>query len=121
MMAKLPIVLVEDDPMIREGLQDFLEAEGYAVIAAENGREGLEAIRARNGKCFVLLDLQMPVMTGEQLLEALANEPTAAIRNAPVLVLSARAEPLTGHSIVDFMRKPINLDRLLEHVRSTCG
>lgn len=116
-----PIVVVEDDPMIRESLQEFLELEGYRVQVAENGRIGLELIRQLGGECMVLLDLQMPEMTGEEMLDALARERTSAVRDVPVLVLSARAEGLRHERILGFLRKPIDLDQLLRWIVEKAG
>jgi CheY-like chemotaxis protein len=74
----------------------------------------LEVIRGLHGACLVLLDLQMPVMTGEQLLEALKSEPSA-VRNVPVVVISARNEPPQSR-VQAFLRKPIDIEKLLEIV-----
>lgn len=119
-MNRLPIVVIEDDGMIREGLQELLELEGYEVYTAENGRRGLEQIRALNGHCFVLLDLQMPVMSGEELLESLHADPNEEIRKVPVVVLTARAASFTHERIVGFIKKPVDIDELLT-VIETCG
>lgn len=119
-MAARPVVVVEDDEAIRENLQEFLESEGYRVRTASNGKEGLAVIRELKGSCLVLLDLQMPVMTGEQLLDALQQEGDPAIRATPVLVLTARTEGLSRPDIVGLIRKPIDLDPLLAQVETYC-
>jgi CheY-like chemotaxis protein len=110
------ILIVEDDETIRESLQEFLLAEGFNVRTAVNGREGLTLIREMDGKCLVLLDLQMPVLTGEQLLDMLQHDPDLRFSNVPVLVMTARAEPLR-RPIEGFIRKPIDLDFLLKELQ----
>lgn len=112
-MPAKPIVVVEDDRAIRETLHELLEGEGYAVKTAANGKEALEAIRGLRGRCLVLLDLQMPVMTGEQLLDSLAGDPDPEVRGAGVLVLTARDEGLRGKGLLGILRKPIELEELL--------
>ena len=54
MKAGRTVILIEDDPMIREGLKDFLESEGFDIAVAENGKIGLEKIKAQSGPCLVL-------------------------------------------------------------------
>src|SRR5215510_12878619 len=55
------ILLVDDDPMVRESLHDLLVAEGYFVIPAENGQQAVDLVN-RSPVDLVLLDLNMPVM-----------------------------------------------------------
>src|ERR1700682_3707878 len=99
-MSAKPILVVEDDRPIRETLRELLEGEGYAVTTAANGKEALESIRALRGRCLVLLDLQMPVMTGEELLDSLARDPDPAVRAVDILVLTARVEGLLRKEVL---------------------
>ena len=119
--ARKPLLVVEDDPTIRENLQELLHDEGYTVRTAPNGKAALESLREHGDCGLVLLDLQMPVMTGEQLLDALAHEQNPAVRDVPVLVLTARAEGLQRVGIVGLIKKPIDIDHLLREVRRHCG
>ena len=57
------VLVVEDDPDVRSALNDLLEAEGYEVETASNGKEALERL-AEHRPGLVLLDLMMPVMSG---------------------------------------------------------
>ncbi len=114
-MKNRPIVVVEDDNAIRESLEELLLAEGYEVRTARHGREGLDLILAFGGKCLVLLDLQMPVMNGEQLLDTLAADSSPQIRATPVIVLTARGEPLR-RTVAGFIKKPLNIDELLQTI-----
>lgn len=116
---KLPILVVEDDLFIRENLQEFLESVGFQVYAAINGREGLEQIRKLGGECIVLLDLQMPVMSGEQMMEALKAEPEPAVRGVRIVVLTARGEPVRVKT-AGSLKKPVELDELLAEMLKQC-
>lgn len=115
-MTTKPVLVVEDDELIRENLRDILELEGFRVETAENGKKGLERIKALDGNCLVLLDLQMPVMTGEELLQVLRAETNAALRATPIIVITARGTPPPGLK-VPFLHKPIDLDLLLTLVK----
>src|SRR5688500_15806012 len=65
------VLVVEDDPQIREVIAEVLTDEGYAVQTAENGREALQRLH-ESRPCVMLLDLMMPIMDGWQLLGQLA-------------------------------------------------
>ena len=116
------ILIVEDEPSIRETLRALLELEGYPVYAAENGKEGLRLLREIPRPCLVLLDLLMPVMNGMEFLEAKSHEDTIAA--IPVCVVSGVAErpalpPISQFS--QFIKKPIEFDGLLKFIRQYCG
>lgn len=117
------ILLVEDDPDIRGALAELLEAEGYEVLAAANGRRALELLeRTRGQACLVLLDLVMPVMSGTEFLAV--KERAAAIAPIPVVLVSAStegAEHTAREHGVPLVRKPIRIDLLLSLVEEYCG
>ena len=113
------ILIVEDEPSIRETLRALLELEGYPVYAAENGKEGLRLLREIPRPCLVLLDLLMPVMNGMEFLEAKNHED--AIAAIPVCVVSGVAERPALPAISQFIKKPIDFDGLLKFVRQYCG
>ena len=108
------IVLIEDDDGIRETMAALLEDEGYHVVQAANGEEGLARLREACDPCLVLLDLWMPVMNGWQLLEALQED--EALRAVPVVVISAAGDLPPPDGAAAFLRKPIRLETLLESV-----
>ena len=62
-MPAKPVLVVDDDPDIRESLCALLQGEGYATITAENGAEAVAQMQEHQ-PCFVILDLMMPVMDG---------------------------------------------------------
>ena len=120
-MALSTILIIEDDADIRDSLREALQSEGFTVHTSTNGAEALDAIEDGLRPRLVLLDLLMPVMNGWHFLQALGQ-------NIPILVLSAyitgaktMAEAAAIRRPIGFMRKPINLDQLLEVVRSQCG
>jgi CheY-like chemotaxis protein len=110
------IVLIEDDDGIRETMAALLTDEGFTVVQAPNGADGLTQLRANLDACLVLLDLWMPVMNGWQMLERMrADPPLAAI---PVVVISAAGDLKPPAGAAAFLRKPIRLETLLETVEA---
>ena len=111
-------MLVDDDADIRAAFADVLSAEGYAIASAEHGRDALDQLSSSPLPDLILLDLMMPVMNGKDFLAAIATEPTLA--EIPLVVCTAFAG-LGKELNRAVLRKPIDLDELLETVRATCG
>jgi CheY-like chemotaxis protein len=113
------ILLVEDDFDVRDALADTLRLEGYTVDCAGDGQEALEHLRrsaTRPG--LILLDLMMPRMSGSEFRAAQRADPELA--SIPVVVLSAdsqMAEKATRLAAAGALRKPIDLDDLLDVVK----
>ncbi len=113
------IVVIEDDTDLRETLKDLLEMEGFRVVTASNGREGLRLLEQKGQPCLILLDLMMPVMNGWEFLEALRRDQQA---QTPVAVVSAAAdvddvERDYGCSV---LKKPVSLERLFALAHAHC-
>jgi DNA-binding response OmpR family regulator len=116
----MKVLIVDDDPEIRESLRDVLEIEGYDVGTAANGREALDRLDAEV-PALVLLDLMMPIMSGGELLSVLRKKD--ALAELPVVVLSAwPAEAVkVGRWAQGFLKKPTRLEELLSIVEKFCG
>ena len=119
-MAQKTVLLAEDDLEIRDILQDLLEAEGYDVIPASHGRQALEFLQAaRDDKDrlpdLVVLDLMMPLVDGNKVLETMKNDPLLA--PIPVVVLSAVARERPAGAAA-FLRKPIPLQKFFDTIKS---
>lgn len=69
-----PILVINDDPRVRDTLQDTLSGAGFDVRTAPDGVEGMQTL-LRHAPCWVLLDLHMPVMDGFEFLAALRRVP----------------------------------------------
>jgi len=83
------ILIVDDEPIIRQLFQKVLEHDGHTIITAGNGREGLEAMRQQVPD-LILLDLMMPLMDGISFLRLLRRHPEWS--EIPVVVMSAMAD-----------------------------
>ena len=102
------ILVVDDDPDIVLMLTDRLEALGYATLAAGDGQRALELLESEEPG-LVLLDLQMPRMTGLEVLEQLANQEQAASqpRGATEQAILANRPPIivmTAHGTIQSSR-----------------
>ena len=84
-VVKQKILLVDDDPVIRETVREALLQAGFEVFTAENGQQAIEALK-KDVPDAVILDRRMPVMDGNETLKCLkADEKTSAI---PVIMLT---------------------------------
>jgi len=114
-MTALTVLVVDDDPGIREPLAELLSDEGYAIRTAQNGAEALEIMREKPGPHVVVLDLMMPVMSGWEVLEEVERD--RSLRALPILVISAMAVPVASPGRRGGVRmclaKPLDLDTLL--------
>jgi len=111
------ILVIEDESRIQAFLARGLEAEGYTVVTAVDGREGL-ALAANGRWDLVVLDLLLPGLNGLQVLSELHREKP----ELPVVILSARGDVQTkvrGFDLgaTDYVSKPFSLDELLARIR----
>lgn len=118
-LSRPDILLIEDNPDAREALALLLEHYGYAVRCAENGAVALEEA-IRKPPDLVITDLEMPVLSGLELLEHFRGVP--ALADVPVIVVSAHHDikaRVAGLDLGadDFIAKPADLDELLARVR----
>lgn len=112
------VVVVDDDPDVRDTVRLLLEVRGYRVLSAGNGHEALALLAAQGAPGLILLDLRMPLMSGEQLLGELQRHPL--LREVPVVVVSGAEEPLPAGTR-SWLMKPFRLRELLHVVREHCG
>ena len=112
----MSVLIVDDELCLLESLQEFLEDEGFSVATATNGAEALDLLERGEIPCLMILDLIMPVVTGNQVYERMQNDPRFA--NVPVLV--STSDPTRAPEGAFVMKKPIDLDRLLGAVRDHC-
>ena len=122
------ILIVDDDRGIRHTLRAVLEDEGYAVLEAGDGVDGLEMMRTSPHHLVVLLDLRMPGLDGAGVLEAVAADARLARRHAFILVtanldaITPACSTLLHRLDVPIVPKPFDLDPLLDLVdRAACG
>ena len=113
------ILVVEDDHDTRVSVRQQLEAEGYFVFSAANGKSALEILRRIKPPCLILLDLVMPVMDGEEFIRVIDSDP--ALHVIPVVVVTAFPEKSKNLIAKALVQKPINLNTLLDVVQKYCA
>jgi CheY-like chemotaxis protein len=95
-LVESTILLIDDDPLARMLLQRRLEHEGYRVLTASEGREGIRIARAETPN-LILLDLRMPGMSGQEAIKHLRADPLTAPIAIAVYTSEARASPQWEH------------------------
>lgn len=117
--AGAPVVLVvDDDPDILEALSEILEAEGFEIRRARNGKEALDRLEPEPPN-LILLDLMMPVMDGWEFAQRMRQKPPEVAR-IPLIVLSADrnvGSKASDIGAVGHLAKPFELNDLLDMVR----
>jgi DNA-binding response OmpR family regulator len=119
------ILVVDDDPDMREALQMILESAGYAVVLAEDGEKCLSKLKQEHFD-LLILDLLMPKMDGFEVCKAIKDPRYAKHARMPIIILSSvqegvsqrRYELETGVSldVDDYVEKPVESSILLERV-----
>ena len=119
-MIRPTVLLVEDEPAQRELLAYNLEAEGFDVITADNGEDGLILVD-ENDPDLIVLDWMMPQLSGIEVCRRLKSN--SKTRQIPVIMLSARAEEVdrvrgleTGAD--DYVVKPYSVIELMARVKA---
>jgi CheY-like chemotaxis protein len=117
------VLVIDDDRDIASGLTELIEAHGYEVISAADGRAALEKLRLGLRPDVIVLDVLMPGMDGWDFRSHQLREP--ALRLIPTLVISAagfspdsiRAQFVTA----EYLQKPLSPDELIGRIRHLSG
>jgi DNA-binding response OmpR family regulator len=119
------ILVVDDDPDILEAISMILESQGYNVVTARDGVEGLANLKVEKPD-LLILDLMMPKMDGFAVCKELQDPRWAKYKDIPILILTSvreeasrrRYELETGLEldVDDYVEKPVSPDTLLERV-----
>lgn len=121
-VARGTIVVVEDNPMLLQGLDRALTANGYRVATASSGRAALEMLnREEISPDLLLVDVMMPDLTGFEMLRMLRADPERS--TVPVLMITAATdssvrEAARQQGVADLLIKPFPLGELLERIEA---
>jgi len=118
--ARNRVLVIDDDEMVRQVFQRFLQAAGFDVLIASNGAAGLKIMGDDPSIGLVLLDLDMPGMDGRHVRNIqLADPQLAAIPT--IIVTGSAAESIQPEGMeTDLLRKPVSRDFLIEVVSRYC-
>jgi two-component system alkaline phosphatase synthesis response regulator PhoP len=120
-VAKETILIVDDEADLLDLIEYNLQKEGYNVLKAENGQEGIRLAR-KHRPDLIILDVMMPKMTGIEVCKILKED--NELRTKPVIFLTARGDEKTeieGLDIGadDYLMKPISTTKLVSRIRAT--
>jgi len=106
-----PVLVIDDDPTVHDLIKRFLGKEGFRVISAQSGEEGLRLAREQLPDVIVL-DVQMPSMDGWTVLQSLKAD--AGLKDIPVVVLTMMDQKNIGYSLgaADYLMKPVDRERM---------
>ena len=117
------ILIVDDEPDCISIIQCRLEWCHYQVITATNGEEGLQTAEKERPD-MILLDTNMPVMNGQEMLERLRKHPI--LKDTPVIMVTALCEKhdiaaASAIGVEDYVTKPIDFTNLIEKISNILG
>ncbi|MCK5718032.1 MAG: response regulator [Thiomargarita sp.] len=110
------ILVIDDDDIVRESLEIFLSKEGYQVLIADNGEDGLQLARKMHPD-VITLDVMMPGMDGWEVLSKLKADPELA--HIPVIMLTMMENKEIGYALgaAEFLAKPITRSQIINILR----
>jgi len=108
------VLIVDDDPDVRDSLEMVIALAGFPVQTARHGREAVELLRDSHEPTVVLLDLMMPVMDGYEVLEVVRSE--RLLPMSRIVVITAARDPRLPDG-VRLMPKPVTIDGIVGAVQ----
>ena len=108
------ILVVDDDPVIRDMMKDILDFEGYSIAVARNGHEALQLLRS-DQDYLVFLDIMMPGMSGKDLCAVLEADPH--LRKRHIIILMSAMDNLEEAASIEveaILQKPFVVDEVIE-------
>ena len=113
------VMIIDDDPDIRDAFSAILELEGYDVVCAEHGQAALDYLSADNDPpCLIFLDLMMPVMDGREFRSRQLQTDHSEI---PVVVVTATGrERVAGIDADEVLHKPVGYEQIMKAVQFFC-
>ena len=120
-MRKEKIIVIEDNIDNQNLLRLLIEREGYSVVTAINGQDGLNVIRQEQPD-LIVLDLSMPVVDGWEMIELVKADPR--IESIPIVVVTAHLQPGEKHKVFEagcngYVFKPFKSVDLIKEIE-TC-
>jgi len=117
-----PVLVIEDDDDTRTALVEVLLLEKIRAVGAQDGAAAIDHFHEGLRPAVIVLDLGLPLVSGEQFLKARRLDP--ALASIPVVVITgreAKAEDFSGMNVKDVLRKPFDPWRVAEVVRRYCA
>ena len=120
--GKASIFLVEDEDRLRHLVKHFLQDEGFDVVEAADGGEAVEIYKASGPFDVILLDLNLPVLTGVQVCRQIKQiEPSQRIVICSAAIVQEHEEELAKQGVSRFLTKPYHPDELIQQILEEIG
>lgn len=121
--AARSVLVVENEPFMREAVEDILDSVGINVFSAEDGHEGVATYLSNKDKIdLVILDMRLPGLTGAEILQMLRSiNPLVKVIVASGYDEQEIQRQLKGQPTASILRKPYNADALLSAVQAVLG
>jgi len=118
--SQMKILIVDDEPDLASTVEYRLKFADYQVVTASNGQEGLKQAESEKPD-LILLDTNMPVMNGHEMLERLRAD--GSLKHIPVIMLTARCEPqdiaaASAHGVTNYVTKPFDFTDLMAKIQT---
>lgn len=119
------ILLIDDEEDLRKAISDFLSTQGYRVIEASNGHEGLHLYKQNYSDIrLIITDIQMPIMNGYELLNSLLRlDDKLKINKPKIIVVSGQSpysvEELKAIGASSFIEKPFGMEKILKEIENS--
>jgi CheY-like chemotaxis protein len=115
------ILVVDDDPVIRDMMVDIFSFEEYPIVVARNGREALEKLRGKESY-LVFLDLMMPIMDGREFCQHFSADPSLRNRHK-IIIMSAMDKMSEAASLATHgtLPKPFSVDDVMRVMQPLMG
>lgn len=123
MPGKMEILVVDDEPVMRQMLGRALARHGFAVVTCPGGPEAIRALEECSGEALVVLDYAMPGMNGAEVCQAVRSHADPAVAQAPIILLTAfageaREVECFEAGADDFVGKPVNIPVLKARIET---
>ena len=120
--AQGSLLLVEDEERLRNLVAQFLRGEGFHVVEAADGPEGVERFADSGPFDLVLLDLNLPVFSGVEVCRRIKRQnPAQRVMVCSAAILSDHESDLGAMGVAHFLSKPYHPDALIEHIADEMG
>jgi DNA-binding response OmpR family regulator len=110
-------LVVDDDESMLELIQIALENAGFKVVTAQNGSAAIDRIKSTATDSVILLDVQMPIMNGNEVLDEMRL--AGYLDQIPVLILSAHGHVNEYNEVCKIMTKPVTMEYLVASVKES--
>jgi CheY-like chemotaxis protein len=115
------ILVVDDDPVIRDMMADILEFEGYTISIARNGYEALQLLRGEK-EYIVFLDMMMPAMSGKELCAVIETDPLLSERHRIILMSAMdNLEEAASLQVDAILQKPFVVEDVIDILEPYLG